>query len=201
MGWTVPILSDAIKEMCDRWKPNGRPQFQKVPLKGVADDACFAAAGHSRGSIADEFRRLGISYTPARKADRLSGWTTLKRLLADAGKPDVPGLYIARHCEYFWQTVPYLGRDPRRVEDVDSRQADHAADAARYACLRLRRSITQSDLWGRDASIARKPSDYRTVIREFEEKAGIDLSPNSFTTAERQRFEQSPPPSRKSDKA
>jgi hypothetical protein len=33
----------------------------------------------------------------------------------------------ARRREYFWQTVPYLGRDPRRVEDVDSRGPDHGA--------------------------------------------------------------------------
>ena len=33
----------------------------------------------------------------------------MRRLLQAAGKPDVPGLFIARHCEYFWATVPYLG--------------------------------------------------------------------------------------------
>ncbi len=52
-------------------------------------------------------------------------------LLADAGKPDQPGLYISRNCSYFWETVPYLGRDPKRVEDVDSSGPDHAADAVR----------------------------------------------------------------------
>jgi hypothetical protein len=36
-------------------------------------------------------------------------------------------------------TVPYLARDQKRIEDVDSSGPDHAADAARYACLRLRR--------------------------------------------------------------
>lgn len=57
----------------------------------------------------------------------------MRRMLADAGKPDVPGLYIARNCRYFWQTVPSLPRDPRRAEDVDSGAADHGADACRYA--------------------------------------------------------------------
>jgi hypothetical protein len=32
----------------------------------------------------------------------------MKRMLADAGKLDVPGLFISRSCEYFWATVPYL---------------------------------------------------------------------------------------------
>lgn len=60
----------------------------------------------------------------------------MRRMLSDAGKPDVPGLYVSRACEYFWSTVPYLARDQKRVEDVDSSGPDHAADAVRYGCLR-----------------------------------------------------------------
>lgn len=127
LGWTVPILSDAIKEMCARWKMRSH---------GVADDAIFSRTGSSAGSIADEFRRTGVAFMPAKKADRIGGWNTLRRLMADAGKPDKPGLYVSRGCEYFWSTVPYLGRDPRRVEDLDSRGPDHAADAARYGVLK-----------------------------------------------------------------
>ncbi|MCD9027724.1 phage terminase large subunit [Luteimonas sp. BDR2-5] len=126
-GWTVPILGEAIKAMAERWS---------IRPAGVADDAIFAKTGHGAGSIADEFRIAGVSFTPARKADRLSGWTRMRRLLADAGKPDRPGLYIARTCEYFWATVPYLTNDPKRIEDLDSSGPDHAADAVRYGCLR-----------------------------------------------------------------
>lgn len=127
LGWTVPILGEAIIEMCKRWP---------VKPRGVADDAIFAQGGHGGGSIADEFQRCGVYFRPARKADRLSGWNIMRRLLADAGKPDVAGLYIARTCEYFWSTVPYLARDQKRVEDVDSSGPDHGADAVRYGCLR-----------------------------------------------------------------
>lgn len=138
LGWTVPKLADAIKiDLCKPWK---------MKPTGVADDACFAQGGHSRGSISDEFRLAGVTFSPARKGDRISGWTTMKRLLADAGKVDVPGLYISRKCEYFWATVPYLGRDPRRVEDLDSRGPDHAADACRYGCLRRELRVTVTDL-------------------------------------------------------
>lgn len=77
-----------------------------------------------------------VYFRPARKSDRITGWTKMRRLLADAGKPDVPGLYISRACEYFWSTVPYLARDMKRVEDVDSTGPDHAADAVRYGILR-----------------------------------------------------------------
>jgi hypothetical protein len=127
MGYTVPVLAELIREMASRWKMKR--------AEGVADDACFARTGHQSGSIADEFKRAKVFFRPAKKGDRITGWNIMRRLLQDAGKPDVPGLYITRSAEYFWATVPYLGRDPRRVEDVDSRAADHAADAVRYGCL------------------------------------------------------------------
>lgn len=127
LGWTVPILAEEIVAMCKRWG---------IRAEGVADDAIFARSGSSAGSIADEFNRCGVRFSPAKKADRLTGWNVMRRLLADAGKPDVPGLYVSRACEYFWSTVPYLARDQRRVEDVDSSGPDHAADAVRYGCSR-----------------------------------------------------------------
>jgi len=136
-GWTVPILSEEIISMCKRWK---------IKPRGCADDAIFSKSGHASGSIADEFIRGGVWFIPAKKADRLTGWNIMRRLLSDAGKPDVPGLYISRSCEYFWQTVPYLGRDPKRVEDVDSQGVDHAADAVRYGCLWQKRTVVITPL-------------------------------------------------------
>lgn len=127
LGWTVPQLSDAIKGMCRRWG---------VSPHGVADDAIFARGGHASGSIADEFSLQGVHFEPARKADRVSGWNRMRRLLSHAGSPDRPGLYVARRCRYFWDTVPMLARDAKRIEDVDTTGPDHGADAIRYGCLR-----------------------------------------------------------------
>ena len=138
MGCTVPVLAEQIIEMCRRW--GLRPQ-------GVADDAIFARSGSGAGSISDEFRLAGVTFFPAKKADRITGWNIMRRLLADAGKPDVPGLYASRLCSYWWQTLPFLPRDPRRVEDLDSRSPDHSADACRYACLHQRRVATMHDMY------------------------------------------------------
>lgn len=55
IGWTVPVLADAIKAMCRRWKINPG---------GVADDAIFAKTGSGAGCIADEFSREGIYFDP-----------------------------------------------------------------------------------------------------------------------------------------
>jgi len=128
MGYTVPVLAEAIKEMTGAWRIKR--------AEGVADDAIFSMHGNEAGSIAVEFRKAGVYFKPAKKADRKTGWETMRRLLQDARKPDVPGLYISRSCEYFWSTVPYLARDPKRQDDVDSRGPDHGADALRYGCLR-----------------------------------------------------------------
>ena len=130
LDWTASTTAEAIVEMCNRWG---------VKAKGVADDACFARTGHGSGTIAQEFARKGVNFQPAKKADRITGWQLMRRLLSDAGKPDVPGLYISRGCEYFWQTAPTLARDQKRVEDLDSSGPDHGADAMRYGLMKLAR--------------------------------------------------------------
>ena len=137
MGYTTTVLAEHIKAMCAFWK---------VKPEGVADDAIFARTGSGAGSIAEEFRRQGVYFAPARKMDRIGGWQLMRRLLQAAGARDVPGLYISRRCEYFWNTVPFLPRDPRHVDDVDSRAADHSADAARYSCLYQRFTVKQYDM-------------------------------------------------------
>ena len=123
LRYTVEKTAGEIAEMCQKWN---------VDADGCADDAIFNFAGHGEGSIADEFQRYRVRFEKAGKGDRLAGWSVMRQLLADAGEPDKPGLYISRACTYFWSTVPSLPRDPRRIEDVDSRAIDHAADAIRY---------------------------------------------------------------------
>ena len=83
--------------------------------------------------MAEEFARAGVQFMPAQKAGRLGGWNLMRTMLRQAGQLDSPGLYVARRCRYWWSTVPMLARDPRRPEDLDTAQADHGADAARYA--------------------------------------------------------------------
>ncbi len=127
LGWTVRQLADAINGMCRRWG---------VSPHGVADDAIFVRSDHAAGFIANEFSLQDVHFDPARKADRISGRNRMRRLLAHAGSTDRPGLAIARRCRYFWDTVPMLARDVKRIEDVDSSGPDHGADAIRYGCLR-----------------------------------------------------------------
>lgn len=137
LNWTAATTAEAIIEMCRKWT---------VKPRGVADDACFAQSGYSSGSIAEEFSRKGVYFTPAKKASRIAGWQFMRRMLADAGKPDKPGLYISRGCSYFWDTLPYLARDQKRMEDLDSTGPDHGADACRYGLMRLMRHASVQPL-------------------------------------------------------
>ena len=126
-GLSVPDVAELIHDMCDRWSV--RPQ-------GCADDAIFAKLGSGAGSIADEFRAHGVQFYPSGKGDRIGGWQTMKRLLADAGKLGRPGLYLSRTCQGAWATLPALEHDAHRVEDVASKsRIDHWADSLRYACV------------------------------------------------------------------
>lgn len=135
LGWTVPRLAEAIRDIAARWK---------VRPTGVADDAIFARArGHNAATIADEFSRSGVVFHPAGKGSRKAGWERMRTLLSQAGSPDKPGLYISRACDYAWDTLPVLPRDPRDIEDVDSSAADHAADALRYGVIWQRPTVTQ----------------------------------------------------------
>ena len=133
LGLNVEEQAERIKAMCDHWK---------VPASGVADDAIFNKTGSKSGSIAEEFQLAGVHFSKAKKGGRVAGWQTMRRLLANAGKPDIAGLYVSRLCTTWWQTVPTLPRDPRHPDDVDSTAADHAADACRYALLMHRHFYT-----------------------------------------------------------
>jgi hypothetical protein len=128
-GMVIPLICEHLKSHCREWG---------VRPTGVCDDACFASTGSGdAASIADEFSKHGVMWRPARKGSRLAGWSIMRRLLADAGSPDRPGLYVVSTARGWWDTVPFLPRDPRHPEDVDTSACDHYADATRYGILNI----------------------------------------------------------------
>jgi hypothetical protein len=139
LNWTIPRQAEALCELAERWGME-RPE-------GAADDACFSDHGHSSGSIAMEFQSEGVHLERARKGGRVQGWERLRTLMSQAGKPDQPGFYVTRSASYFWETVPYLPRDPRHPQDVDSRAVDHGADAARYAVTYEPHEVGDAEGW------------------------------------------------------
>jgi hypothetical protein len=82
----------------------------------------------------------------------------MRRMLEAAGQPDVPGLYVSRACSYFWRTVPFLARDPRRQDDIVSRAPDYAADSCRYA-LAQPGGLTARQLYGGENGVLANVAD------------------------------------------
>lgn len=127
-GATIDEVAVDIQKMWGDWGLPGRPF-------GVADDAIFhRPGGRASQSMADQFKASGIQLRPAAKGRR--NWEPMKSMLANA-KTSVkePGLYFTPRADYALQTVPFIPRDARRVDELNSSSFDHAADAIRYALI------------------------------------------------------------------
>jgi hypothetical protein len=136
-GSELPVADVALRitEMCKRYG---------VRAVGVADDA--AGIRNQDGiSVVDSFANNDVYFREAGKGSRVGGWQHVRELLNNAGKPDVPGLYLSDACQYFWSTAPFIGRSQRNIEDCEGGQIDHGADAVRYACIQRSNGIVQRD--------------------------------------------------------
>ncbi|WP_407120233.1 terminase large subunit domain-containing protein [Bradyrhizobium sp. STM 3561] len=121
LRWPPSKLAEAIIEMCGRWNAN---------TYGVGDDAAGL-----QDTLLEVLREHGVDLQRPQK-QRVAGWAAMRQLLHNAKERNgLPGMWITARCKYFWQTVPFIQRDPSRPEDVLTTGPDHAADAARYAVM------------------------------------------------------------------
>lgn len=95
---------------------------------GVADPAIWQKIGHDGPPIGEIFANEGIYWTPADNA-RVDGLMQVHQRLKE-GK-----LKIFSNCVHLIRTLPALTYDKIKVEDVDTKQEDHAYDAVRYMCM------------------------------------------------------------------
>lgn len=96
----------------------------------VADPAIFKHDGGP--SIAEEFTRSGIVFTPADNV-RIAGWQQVRRRLI--GNDGVPMAKLFSTCKHLIRTLPALQHDTKKPEDLDTNGEDHAADTFRYGCM------------------------------------------------------------------
>lgn len=96
--------------------------------QGVADPAIWQRTGHDGPTIAEIFATEGVYWVRADN-DRLAGLMQVHQRLKE-GK-----LKIFSNCVHLIRTLPALTYDKIRVEDVDTKQEDHAYDAVRYMCM------------------------------------------------------------------
>lgn len=114
----------------------------------VADPSIFIKSGGP--SIYDKMKEGAenaggdLSFKKADNA-RIPGWQEMRDRLEAAlyDRPERPGLWVLSTCTDWLRTVPILGRDSRRGDDVDSKAEDHAADDTRYACMEKASSFSE----------------------------------------------------------
>lgn len=97
----------------------------------VADPSIFEQRGGP--SHAEVMNAHGCVWSPATRDGRLMGWQQMNLMLAGVG--DGPLLYIDESCHYTIEQFTSCVHDPNDVEDLDTKQEDHAMDETRYACM------------------------------------------------------------------
>lgn len=93
-----------------------------------ADTNMFAATKDMGEYGHDIMGDNGVPITPANK-ERVAGWNLLREYLRD------DRISIASTCVNLIRTLPTLVHDEKRLEDLDTKQEDHAADTLRYLLM------------------------------------------------------------------
>jgi phage terminase large subunit len=123
--WEPEKIATEIRKIEDALEPKG------INITGVADPAIWNK--ESGESIAEVMERHGIYFDKADN-DRLNGWMQLHNRL-DFDEEGRAALYVFSSCKDTIRTLPLMLHDKVRVEDLDSKLEDHAADSIRYFCM------------------------------------------------------------------
>jgi hypothetical protein len=117
---------------------------------GPADSAIWDAS--TGVSIEATMRAKGVTWTPADKGpgSRKQGWEAIRQRLKSALPPphggvrEAPGLFVCDRCIQFQQTLPFLSRWDKDMDDVDTEAEDHIADEVRYRVRRRDTSVRRT---------------------------------------------------------
>lgn len=135
LNWSPDKLAEGVKDLCKPWR---------VFPSGVGDDAYGL-----EDTLLNTLRKLGI-YLRRPKKERVAGWQLMRNMLVSVKNRDGgPGLWISARCQYFWRTVPFLSRDPKRPEDILTKNVpDHSGDCIRYGIQSRGHRVTSGSVTG-----------------------------------------------------
>jgi hypothetical protein len=83
-------------------------------------------------SLAERMRPIIWRKADNRRVGRngaMGGWDQMRARIKDRT------MIWFTSCPDSIRTIPMLGHDPLRLEDLDTNAEDHAADTSRYACM------------------------------------------------------------------
>jgi hypothetical protein len=123
-------------------------------VAGNADNAiwnvdngnCIAADMQKPVTIGNKVYQ-GVTWTRSDKSSgsRIAGWERISEYLVNAKVTDAKpfrekaGLFIFNTCDNLIEVFPYLQRDDKNLDDIETkRQNDHCADALRYKIYGLK---------------------------------------------------------------
>lgn len=162
------------KEICKVEESD--PNLVGRRINGVADPAIWADAGTQ--SIASHMERARLYFIPGNH-DRLNGLMQFHYRLA-FNTDGQPGMQVFSTCKHLIRTLPLLQYSETHVEDVDTKQEDHAYDEIRYLLMEhpmrpidkpAKQKIIEEDPL--DQFTQNKPEKYDYYRRfDFEERGG-----------------------------
>ena len=133
-GQTGRIFGKKILEVEEAWKWLDSKGFSK--LHGYMDHQGRQNYGAEGPTPTEAMIEMGISWFDADK-ERKVGWVEIRRRLMERGGAAnrTPGLRVFRNCRNLIRTLPNLVAKEGDIDDIDSQQEDHAADALRYGVM------------------------------------------------------------------
>lgn len=121
--WTASKIAEEIRKIEEK-------EDKDCHITGYADPAIWNSTGSAEGSIADMMEKRGVFFEKGNN-DRLAGKMQVHNRLA-FDEEGLPMIYFFDTCKNMIRTLPQLGYDPTRPEDVNTGQEDHLYDAMKY---------------------------------------------------------------------
>lgn len=97
----------------------------------VIDPSTYSNTSGLGQTVAGVYNQVGVPVSRAKNA-RIAGWQNIRRYLQPSPVTGEPKIRIFTTCENLLRTLPAMRHDKSRIEDVDTDDEDHAADALRY---------------------------------------------------------------------
>ncbi len=107
---------------------HGKPENIAV---SVIDPATFSNVAGLGTTVAAQYNAQGVVVTRAKNA-RVGGWQNMRRYMMPHPVDGEVRLKIFSNCQNLIRTIPLMRHDSHNIEDLDSRDEDHAVDALRY---------------------------------------------------------------------
>ena len=126
VGWTSDYLFSQIARI-----EREHPWLAGKNITGVADPAIFKS--DDGPTIAENGFKYGV-YFQEGDNHRIPGWDQVRYRL-QFNEYGQPRMQIFRNCKDTIRTLPLLEHDEHIVEDLNTKQEDHAADEIRYMCM------------------------------------------------------------------